>query len=199
MKLRKFAGILVLCVLMFAHAQAQTPMDSKVLKGLSPVTVLLKTDSGKAALAANYTVTGGIQTGSLSQPTLLPFPLQQQQALRDAFIGSNNLSQLADGLGTTLGSAYVARFHNIDEYKTSKLPESIAEVIGYANAVTAKASSSSPTRLPKARRLCRLTLLQSSKRSAGPRISLARLMDSLPEVPEPMLTATRGHSRQSRP
>jgi len=141
MKLRKFDGILVLCALMFAHAQAQTPMDSKVLKGLSPVTVLLKTDSGKAALAANYTVTGGIQTGSLSQPTLLPFPLQQQQALRDAFIGSNNLSQLADGLGTTLGSAYVARFHNIDEYKTSKLPESIAEVIGYANAVTAAHSN----------------------------------------------------------
>jgi hypothetical protein len=63
-----------------------------------------ETPAGKAALAANYTVTGGIQTGAIRQPTLLPFAEQQQQALQDAFITDGDLAQLADGLGTTLGA-----------------------------------------------------------------------------------------------
>jgi hypothetical protein len=33
---------------MYAHVQAQTPMDINVLRGLSPVTVLSTTDGGKA-------------------------------------------------------------------------------------------------------------------------------------------------------
>jgi hypothetical protein len=48
-------------------------------------------------------VTGGIQTGAIPQPTLLPYAEQQQQALRDVFITSGNFAQRADGLGTTLG------------------------------------------------------------------------------------------------
>src|SRR5215470_11659195 len=92
----------------FSPADAQSPTDMAVLQGLAPVTVLSKSDAGQAALAANYTVTGGIQTGAIRQPTLLPFAEQQQQALRDAFITDANLAQLADGLGTTLGSAWLA-------------------------------------------------------------------------------------------
>jgi hypothetical protein len=48
----------------------------------------------------------------------LPFAEQQQHALRDAFITNLNLAELADGLGTTLGSAYLARFHYIDQKQT---------------------------------------------------------------------------------
>ena len=121
---------LLLFVLAAAQVKAQSAADVTVLKGLAPVTVLLKTPAGNAALSANYTVTGGIETGSLAQPTLLPFTSQQQQALRDAFITSSNLAELADGLGTTLGSAFVARYHYIDQTQTSPMPRALGEVIG---------------------------------------------------------------------
>ncbi len=111
-------GMLAVFVLMCVQVQAQSASDLGTLKGLAPVSVLLNTDAGKAALGANYTVTGGIQTGTITQPNLLPFPIQQQQALQDAFITGANLVQLADGLGTTLGSTYAARFHYIDRKQT---------------------------------------------------------------------------------
>jgi hypothetical protein len=136
MNCRTSLEILVLCALISSQAPAQPGQDAAALKGLAPVSVLLNTDGGKAALGANYTVTGGIQTGAIAQPTLLPFPGQQEQALRDAFITGSNLAQLADGLGTTLGSAYEARFHYIDQKQTSKLPQSIGDLIGYATAVS---------------------------------------------------------------
>jgi len=136
MNCRTSLEILVLCLLISSQAPAQPGQDAAALKGLAPVSVLLNTDGGKAALGANYTVTGGIQTGAIAQPTLLPFPGQQEQALRDAFITGSNLAQLADGLGTTLGSAYEARFHYIDQKQTSKLPQSIGDLIGYATAVS---------------------------------------------------------------
>jgi hypothetical protein len=133
---RNWLGVLALCALLSSQARVQSVPDTAALKGLAPVTALLNTDSGKAALGANYTVTGGIQTGAITQPTLLPFPEQQQQALRDAFITGSNLAQLADGLGTTLGSAYLARFHYIDQKQTSKLPQPIGDLIRYATAVS---------------------------------------------------------------
>jgi hypothetical protein len=67
----------------------------------APLTVLRNSSSGRSALASNFILTGRIQTGAIRQPTLLPFDDQRQQALRDAFITSGNLAQLADGLGTT--------------------------------------------------------------------------------------------------
>src|SRR3984957_17103495 len=118
-----------------AHAQSAT--DLVALKGLAPVGVLPNTNAGRAALAANYTVTGGIQTGEIRQSTLLPFAQQQQQALRDAFIASDNLADLADGLGTTLGSAYLARAHYIDRTHSTKLTQELSDLIAYANATTA--------------------------------------------------------------
>jgi hypothetical protein len=129
-------GLWVLFAVMGLKVQAQSASDTAVMKGLAQVSVLLNTDAGKAALGANYTVTGGIETGAITQPTLLPFPAQQQQALRDAFITGANLAQLADGLGTTLGSAYVARFHYIDQKQLSTLPPSIGGLIGYATAIS---------------------------------------------------------------
>jgi hypothetical protein len=121
---------------------AQSATDLAALRGLAPVTVLSKTPEGTAALAANFAVTGGIQTGGISQPTLLPFAQQQQQALRDAFITSGNLAQLADGLGTTLGAAYVARAHAIDRSNATNLSPAVADLIAYADATTAAHSNS---------------------------------------------------------
>ena len=136
MKRRIWLVSLALFTLISSQAPAQSSSaEVGALKGLAPVSVLLNTGAGKAALGANYTVTGGIQTGVIEQPTLLPFSEQQQQALRDAFSTVHNLAQLADGLGTTLGSAYVARFHYIDQKQTSTMPQSIDDLIRYATAV----------------------------------------------------------------
>jgi hypothetical protein len=131
-----------LCALMTFQAGAQSATDMAVLKGLAPVTVLPNTNEGKAALAANYTVTGGIQTGTIRQATLLPFAKQQQQALRDAFITGGNLAQLADGLGTTLGAGYVARAHYIDQKNFTSVSQKVADVIAYADAITSTNSQS---------------------------------------------------------
>ena len=111
-------------------------IDLAVLKGLAPVTILANTYAGAAALGANYTVTGSIATGAIRQATLLPFPEQQQLALRDVFITQANLAELADGLGTTLGAAYLARAHYIDRSHCTDLSQPVADVIAYANATT---------------------------------------------------------------
>ena len=129
-------GMMAACVLASVHAEAQTATNMAVLRGLAPVTILSKTAAGKAALAANYSVTGGIQTGTIRQPTLLPFAEQQQQALRDAFITDGNLAQLADGLGTTLGAAYQARAHYIDRERFTNISQNLADLIAYANSTT---------------------------------------------------------------
>jgi len=136
-----FLKAVMLCALASFQAQAQSATDMAVLKGLAPVTALSNTAAGRAALGANYTVTGGIQTGTITQPTLLPFAEQQQQALRDASITSGNLAQLADGLGTTLGSAYLARAHYIDRERFTSASPSVADLIAYAAATTGVNSS----------------------------------------------------------
>jgi hypothetical protein len=125
-----------LCALISFEAGAQSTTDMAVLKGLAPVTILSKTPEGTAALAANYTVTGSIQTGAIRQSTLLPFAEQQQQALRDAFITDGDLAQLADGLGTTLGASYLARAHYIDQTNFTNISQSVADLIAYATATT---------------------------------------------------------------
>ncbi len=119
---------------------AQSTTDLAACRLLAPVTLLSHTPEGRAALAANYTVTGGIQTGAIRQATLLPFAEQQQQALRDAAITSGNDEQLADGLGTALGSAYRARAHYIDQNHFTSLSKPVADLIAYANG-TAQANS----------------------------------------------------------
>lgn len=133
--------IAAISILLWSFAYAQSSADITVLKGLAPVTALMNTSAGKEALGANFSVTGGIQRGTIRQPTLLPFAEQQQQALRDAFITDRNLAELADGLGTTLGAAYLAHFHYLDQKQTSKLPESIGDLIRYATAVSGAHSS----------------------------------------------------------
>jgi hypothetical protein len=124
-----------------AWADAQSVTNMAVLKGLAPVSALSNGPAGKAALAANFTVTGGIQTGVIRQPTLLPFAEQQQQALRDAFITDGNLAQLADGFGTTLGAAYQARAHYLDRERFTSISNAVDDVIAYANSTSGSDSN----------------------------------------------------------
>jgi PAP2 superfamily len=139
---RMLLAIGALSALIPLAAGAQSATDMAALKGLAPVTVLSKTPAGRAALAANYTVTGGIQTGAIRQPTLLPFAEQRQQALRDAFTTGGNLADLADGLGTTLGAGYVARAHNTDRENFTSISQAVADTIAYAGATSGRNSNS---------------------------------------------------------
>jgi hypothetical protein len=135
-------GVLCLNIMTVAPAFSQTATNITVLKGLAPLTVLQQSTGGRAALAANFTVTGGIQTGVIRQPTLLPFADQKLQALRDASITDDNLAQLADGLGTTLGAAYTARAHYKDRTHFTNISQSLADLITYTNATTRGNSNS---------------------------------------------------------
>jgi hypothetical protein len=122
-------------------AFAQSASNLKALQGLAPVSILLNSPEGKAALGANLTVTGAIQNGSLMQPTLLPFAQQQQQALKDAFITGANASQLADGLGTTLGPIYQSHAHYDGPKDYTTLSPAMANLIAYTNETTAADSN----------------------------------------------------------
>ena len=138
---KAFLAIGAICALFPIPAAAQSTSEMAVLKGLAPVSCLSNTAEGKAALTANYKVTGDIQTGATQQATLLPFPQQQQQALQDAFITGANLAELADGLGTTLGAGYLARAHYIDQKKHTDISQSVADVIAYASGITGSHSN----------------------------------------------------------
>ena len=138
---RLFLRIAVLSVLMSLQAGAQTApdterMDLAVLRGLAPVSALLNTDAGRLALSKNYLLTRGIQSGVIPQPMLLPFALQQEQALRDTFIANSNLADLADGLGTTLGAAYLARAHCIEQKNCIRFSQSTEKLIEYSSGIT---------------------------------------------------------------
>jgi hypothetical protein len=135
-------GLIVACLLAPPPADAQTANNLVALKGLAPVTTLPNSPAGNAALGANYVVTGGIQTGALPQPTLLPLADQRQQALRDAFITGGNFADLSDGLGTTLGSAYLARAHYVDREQFTNVSQTLADLIAYTNATTGSDSHS---------------------------------------------------------
>ena len=135
-------ALLSLFALIPSWAVSQTPTNMTALRGLAPVAVLLKTAAGKAALAANLSVTGDIQTGVLKQPILLPWPEQQLHALRDAFITDGNAAELADGLGTKLGDAYQATARYEDWKTFTSVSQTVADLIGYTNNVT-KADSNS--------------------------------------------------------
>jgi PAP2 superfamily len=141
MKRRVFGIGLLTLMLSGAAAEAQTATNMAALKGLAPVSALAGTPEGRAALAANFTVTGGIQTGAVRQSTLLPFAEQQQQALRDAFITDGDLAELADGFGSTLGAAYQARAHYLDRERFTSVSEAVADVIAYANSTSGSDSN----------------------------------------------------------
>lgn len=123
-------------------AEAQSASNLAVLRGLAPVSALMNTLEGRAALASDYTLTAGIQSGAVRQQTLLPFGMQQQLSLRDVYITDGDLAQLADGLGTTLGDAYQARAHYVARKTFTSLSPAVAELIAYTNSITGSDSNS---------------------------------------------------------
>lgn len=128
-----FAALLALAPL---PAIAQSAANMLALGGLAPVAALPGSSEGRAALAANLAMTGAIQVGTAKQPLLLPFAEQQQLAVRDAFITDGNATQLADGLGTKLATAYQGKARYQDFKTFSTLSKAVTEVIGYANETT---------------------------------------------------------------
>ena len=120
---------------------AQSRSNLMALEGLAPVSLLLSTGPGKAALATNFAVTGAIQAGERPDAALLRFAEQQQQALRDAFITGWNAAGLADGLGTKLSAAYQARAHYDTPRDYTSLSPAVANLIAYTNETTASDSN----------------------------------------------------------
>ncbi|WP_407530387.1 phosphatase PAP2 family protein [Methylobacterium oryzisoli] len=130
------------CILAPLPAIAQSATNLTALRGLAPVSALATSREGRAALDANLKVTGDIQSGTAKQPLLLPLDEQRQLALRDAFITDGNATELADGLGSTLGELYQAKARYAD-YKTfTNIAPSVADLLGYTNNV-AKSDSNS--------------------------------------------------------
>lgn len=125
----------VLCLLAPLPAAAQSATNLTALRGLAPVSALAASPEGRAALDANLTVTGEIQSGAARQPLLLPLPEQRQLALRDAFITDGNAAELADGLGSTLGALYQARARYADPKTFTNVAASVADLLGYTNNV----------------------------------------------------------------
>jgi len=134
-------AILALAAMPLAPCHAQTAANLATLRGLAPFDQLLTNPAGKAALKANYAVTGAIQSGAAHQKLLLSFHDQQALALKDVFESTGNGEQLADGLGSTLGPVYraVTRYSSSDDGVTTSftgLPPSVAQVFAYAMALT---------------------------------------------------------------
>ena len=135
------AGCVALATLLPAAGFAQSVPNMAVLRGLAPVSTLANTPAGKALLAANFTITGAIQAGELTLPTLLPFAEQQLQAIRDAFITGGNAADLADGLGTALAPAYQARAAYTGAREFTSVSAAVANFIAYTNETTASDSN----------------------------------------------------------
>ena len=68
------------------QAETQSAGNLNALRGLAPLSALVASDLGRAALASNLSITGAIQDGTQPQQILLRLGEQQQLALRDAFI-----------------------------------------------------------------------------------------------------------------
>jgi membrane-associated phospholipid phosphatase len=143
--MRRSAKILAVTLIAAAPAaHAQTAINLIALRGLAPFSTLLNTPAGKAALAANFTITGDIQTGKANQPALQPFPAQQAQALKDAAITSANGYEFADALGTKLGKAYQS-LTSVTATTGTNISPNLANLIGYSFALTAADSAAAKT------------------------------------------------------
>ncbi|KQP69757.1 PA-phosphatase [Methylobacterium sp. Leaf111] len=124
-----------LCLLSPLPAAAQSAQTLAALKGLAPVSALGASETGRAALDANLTVTGAIQAGTGAVPFLLPLRDQRQLALRDSFITDGNATELADGLGSRLGGVYQAKARYAADETFTNVAPSVADLLGYTNHV----------------------------------------------------------------
>jgi hypothetical protein len=129
-------------------ARAQTAPNLSAFRLLLPMSTLLNSPAGRAALASNLAVTGAIQAGTAQQPRLESLAAERERSLADATFTSDNAYQLADGLGTTLGGAYqsLASYTSSDDGKTvraTNVAASVGVLIGYTSGVTNGDSASS--------------------------------------------------------
>ena len=138
---KALARCFTIAALLPIAATAQSLPNMAVLQGLAPASAVANTPEGTAFLSANLTITGAIQTGKLQLPTLLPFPEQQLQALRDAFITGGNAAGLADGLGTSLAPAYQAKAGYSGVREFTSVSAAAANFIAYTNETTASDSN----------------------------------------------------------
>jgi len=134
--MRHIATLATAATLLASAASAQTAVNLNALDGLAPFSALPNTTAGKAALAANYTITGAIQTGTANQPLLEPFPAQQAQALKDADILPLNGSEFADGLGTSLSAAYLAKASYTGPKTFTSISPDVTNLFAYSYTLT---------------------------------------------------------------
>lgn len=142
------AIVIILMTFIDRFAAAQTATNLNAFRALAPVTSLSNTSPGRSALRENFSLTAEIHNGTAKPPTLMGFPEQQQQALRDAFITSGNACNLADALGSKLGGIYrrLATYKSTDDGVTSSftnISPAIARLIAYANGAAISNSESS--------------------------------------------------------
>ncbi|MFT4113718.1 phosphatase PAP2 family protein [Silvibacterium sp.] len=139
-----FCALLAFASASLAAAQtAPTPSKATMedLRGLAPVSALSNTPAGESTLAANLRVTGGIETGKIHQPTLLPFKEQEQLALADVYTPGHDLAQLSDGLGTKLSAAYLTHFHVIDRGHDTPLAPAMERLVAFSLSTTGNHSN----------------------------------------------------------
>lgn len=123
-----------------AHAQ-QCQANLATLRGLAPFSTLTGTSAGIAALEADAKNSALIQTHTSTQPQLQADSGPMEQALRDAFLTLTNATQLADGLGTSLGGAYQKQTVYIEgkDFESSHGPnitDNLGKLFGYSVAFT---------------------------------------------------------------
>ncbi|KQP94252.1 PA-phosphatase [Methylobacterium sp. Leaf113] len=126
---------MALCLAAPIPAVAQSAPNLAALRGLAPVSALGGSAEGQAALAANLRVTGDVQEGGVPALRLLPLAEQRQFALRDSFITDGNATELADGLGSTLGALYQDTARYTDPATFTNVAPSVADLLGYTNSV----------------------------------------------------------------
>ena len=171
-----------------ATADAQSVTNLAALKGLAPVSALSGTSDGRAALAANYTVTGGIQTGVVRQPTLC---LSRNSSSRLCATPSSRTATLLNcgRLGTTLGAAYEARAHYLDRESFTSISKAVADVIAYANSTSGSDSNAAKyffaNGTTNGKKPASDEAVAIFNDSAARPIFLARAMGGLPGLPAP--------------
>lgn len=136
-----FVALTIIGACATAGVRAQTEPNLNALRVLLPMSTLLNSAPGRAALATNLSVTAAIEAGTAHQPGLQPFDAQREQALRDATITSENAYQLSDGLGSKLGGVYrsLASYTSSDDGKTvqaTNVAGSIELLLRYASGLT---------------------------------------------------------------
>jgi peptidoglycan/xylan/chitin deacetylase (PgdA/CDA1 family) len=124
-----------------ADSSSSSGTNLAALRGLAPISALNNTENGKSALARNLLVTSSIQHGRTKFAGATAFDKQQQQALRDALIADGNAYELADGLGSTLATAYRKRvtYNSPDNGRTtefSNLSPAVARLFAFTTATT---------------------------------------------------------------